>query len=540
MAKNHKFTSGLAFRMICGILILLCTFNLTISVIGYIGFTDTLTSEYNDAAFRTAETAATLVDGDKIDHYLEKGMRDPDYRSRWQRMDVLCQKQQATLIYVIAVDTSDYGRFLSVFNTVNDASGYSPWEVGYLRDTTNEEYRQIYQNIYENGLEQGTVVRTSGLNGREPHITSLIPIKNSQEEVTAILCVERPMSGLKSGRETYLNSVAYATISMAILSALLVAFYLKHEFVLPVRKIIKEAKRFAKENRGYSGTSLMKLSKIREISELGSSVAKMEKDILKYMENLTQATAERERLATELSLAASIQANMLPKVFPPFPEHPELDIYASMTPAKEVGGDFYDYFFIDEEQLCLIIADVSGKGVPAALFMMRSMILLNSRAQQQGGSLEQLLEDTNVLLNKNNEDDMFVTVWFGILNIKTGQVRAVNAGHEWPIIRKPNGEFEILRDQHGFVLGPLPEVKCFEYSFTLEKGSSLFLYTDGLPEASDRQEEMFTIQRILDALNRQPDVSSEELLHNVSAAVKDFVGTAEPFDDMTMLSIRYY
>ena len=174
MKKVRRITSGLAFRMISAIVFMLLLFNALVCAIGYRQFTESLTAEYNDSAFRTAETAATLFDGDKIEEYLSTGGDSDEYRLSWNRLNTLCQKQNATLIYVISPDTSDYGRFRSVFNTVNETSGYTPWSVGYERETTNEEYRRLYEDIYEHGLERGTVARTSNLNGRPPHITSLI------------------------------------------------------------------------------------------------------------------------------------------------------------------------------------------------------------------------------------------------------------------------------------------------------------------------------------------------------------------------------
>ena len=215
--KTKAFVSGFAFRMISGIILWFLLFTIVVSTIGYIRFTESLTQEYNDSAFRTAEAAVMLVDGDKIDAYLETEKNrngeaenpfiGDDYADRWEKMNILCQKQSVTLIYVIKVDTSDYSHFESVFNTVSDESGYTPWAVGYTRDTTNEEYRKLYRDIYENRLNRGTVVRTEGLNGREAHITSLIPVKNSAGAVTAILCVERPMNALVLERQEYLKNV---------------------------------------------------------------------------------------------------------------------------------------------------------------------------------------------------------------------------------------------------------------------------------------------------------------------------------------------
>ena len=189
MFKIRKLTSSLAVRIAGGILGLLLAYNLIVQTIGYIQFTDSLTKEYNDSAFRTAETAVSLVDGDKIDEYLQTGGDSDEYRDNLNRMDILCNKQNVTLIYAIAVDTSDYGRFVSIYNSVNEDSDYTRWDIGYQRDTTNEEYVQVYKDIYENNLQRGTVMRTKDLRGREPHITSLVPVKDSDGNVRAIVCV---------------------------------------------------------------------------------------------------------------------------------------------------------------------------------------------------------------------------------------------------------------------------------------------------------------------------------------------------------------
>ena len=249
----------------------------------------------------------------------------------------------------------------------------------------------------------------------------------------------------------------------------------------------------------------------------------------------TNSIAITER---DLALATRIQGDMLPNVFPAFPERDEFDIYASMNPAKEVGGDFYDFFFIDENHLGIVMADVSGKGVPAALFMMISMTLIKNNALS-GKSPSKVLEDTNNQICANNKEEMFVTVWFGILDIKNGDLIAANAGHEFPMLKTPNGSFEIYKDQHGFVIGGMKDMKYKEYALKLEPGSTLFLYTDGVPEATNSQNELFGVERTVDALNANPGSNPEELLNAVNDAVWEFVGDASQFDDLTMLCIKF-
>jgi sigma-B regulation protein RsbU (phosphoserine phosphatase) len=229
---------------------------------------------------------------------------------------------------------------------------------------------------------------------------------------------------------------------------------------------------------------------------------------------------------------------MMPHIFPAFPDRPEFDIYASMDPAKEVGGDFYDFFLVDEDHLCMVMADVSGKGIPAALFMMASKIILQSCAML-GQSPAEILTKTNEAICSNNQEGMFVTVWLGILEISTGRLRAANAGHEYPVLKKAGGAFALHRDRHGLVIGAMDGVRYQGYELSLEPGTKLFVYTDGVPEAVDGEGRMFGAGRMLEALNRAPDAGPKEILENVRAAVDDFVRDAEQFDDLTMLCMEY-
>lgn len=247
---------------------------------------------------------------------------------------------------------------------------------------------------------------------------------------------------------------------------------------------------------------------------------------------------ETARISTELNLATRIQADMVPNIYPAFPDRREFDVYATMDPAKEVGGDFYDFFLVDDDHLCLVMADVSGKGVPAALFMMASKIILANNAMI-GKSPAQILTDTNAAICSHNREEMFVTVWLGILEISTGKLVAANAGHEYPVIKHGDGSFELLRDKHGFVIGGMAGMKYKEYELTLEPGSKLFLYTDGVPEATDAENNMFGADRMLEALNEEKDGTTVDILKHVRASVDGFVNGAEQFDDLTMLCMEY-
>ncbi len=252
--------------------------------------------------------------------------------------------------------------------------------------------------------------------------------------------------------------------------------------------------------------------------------------------------AEREKaLAStemELGVATNIQANMLPNTFPFMPERKEFDLYASMDPAKEVGGDFYDFFMVDENRLALVIADVSGKGIPAALFMMASKILIKN-CIMTGKSPGEVLKTINNQICENNQQEMFVTVWLGILDLSDGTLTTANAGHEYPIIKTAGGDFELHKSKHSFVVGGIKGISYRETQTTLEPGTKIFVYTDGVPEAEDRSQSQYGYNRFLATLNKNKDAAPQQLLEAVSADVQRFVQDQPQFDDLTMLCIHY-
>ena len=338
-------------------------------------------------------------------------------------------------------------------------------------------------------------------------------------------------------RQTWQETLS-ALIFQVILS--LICLGLMSLFVLRPLKKIQNSIRLYERSKDSAGVAenLREIRSRNEIGELSEDVVKLTRELDQYMGRMESITAERERITTELALATRLQAAFLPHDFPPFPDRQEFELYASMDPAREVGGDFYDYYLIDEDHLCLVMADVSGKGVPAALFMMVCKIILQSCAML-GRSAAETLAKTNEAICSNNQEEMFVTVWLGILEISTGRLTAANAGHEYPVLKRPDGSFELLKDKHGLVIGAMDSAKYREYELTLEPGAKLFLYTDGVPEATNAEERMFGMERMLRALNTEPEAAPARILQNVSAAVSNFVKDAEQFDDLTMLCMEY-
>ena len=270
------------------------------------------------------------------------------------------------------------------------------------------------------------------------------------------------------------------------------------------------------------------------LGEQMETIRRMEREQMEQ-EN---AKREQERIARELETARQIQASALPQTFPAFPDRGEFDLFASMTPAKEVGGDFYDFFLIDSDHLALVIADVSDKGIPAALFMMSSKTLIRNELMS-GCDPATALQRANVQLCERNTSKMFVTVWLAVLEISTGKGMACNAGHENPALRRAGGEFELLEYRHNMFVGGIKRARYQNREFELRPGDCVFVYTDGVPEAIDATDDMFGEERLVDALNQHVDASPEELIRTVHEAVDRFASDTPQFDDITMLCLRF-
>ena len=273
-----------------------------------------------------------------------------------------------------------------------------------------------------------------------------------------------------------------------------------------------------------------------QIAFLRSAVE--DKDAGDPVRGVVSMISELDRLDKELKLAADIQSSMLPMNFPAFPDRHEFDLYASMQPAKEVGGDFYDFFLIDNDHLGLVIADVSGKGIPAALFMMVSKTLIKNQLMS-GADPAAALEHVNLQLYERNASMMFVTVWLAVLEISTGRGLSCNAGHEYPGLRREGGGFELLKYRHGMVLGVTRDATYENREFELRPGDCIFVYTDGVPEAANTAKVLFGTDRLLKTLNEDAGAAPEELIRRMHAAISAFAESAPQFDDITMLCVKY-
>lgn len=555
----------LVLKILTGFAVLAVLICAACTGIGYIQYRAYIQKQYNDMAYQVAETFLGFFEEGELERYihmaaqfkagevpgetLEREMASGRYQELRGQMDRLREHMGANDIYLAQLDVEElYDFYLEELEGTQDASGDGrSWNpMTYIMDSYVEPYRfGDMGGLSPAYIKEAVALARSGERSDSYFISESIYGYNTsailpivlEGSTAAVIGVEIPMATLQKALGDY---VSHSVLSMLVVTVLCLAVYvhiLYRSIIAPINLIAGEASSFVKEENQVS-TELEKIRTGDEIQTLSETLLKMERDINHYIDNLTKVTAEKERIGAELNVATQIQADMLPRIFPAFPGRQEFDIFATMNPAKEVGGDFYDFFLTDSDHLALVVADVSGKGIPAALFMVISKTLIKNQAQM-GDSPAQILQAVNDQLCENNEAEMFVTVWLGILEISTGKLTAVNAGHEYPIMKKDGGEYEMLDDPHGFVMGVMPGMQYQEYEIWMHKGDSIYVYSDGAPDAVNAEEEQFERERLLASLNRIPGASPSELLGQVKGDIDRFVGEAAQFDDITMLCVRY-
>jgi len=423
---------------------------------------------------------------------------------------------------------------------------------------TNPEY------VYATGAESdigkinslGIVVNVEGAYS-DMTGSAAVKFYDSNGNVTGMMCVDISMNDVMEDRHDFLMLVIGAVVLTMLVICAVIVYLVGKTVVSPVNQLAQAAESYVSSR--IAGTDLENLnakeedeqpvekvesaiSKLDihtgdEIEALANAFKTMEHELEEYIQNLTAVTAEKERIGAELNVATQIQASMLPNLFPAFPERQEFDVYATMDPAKEVGGDFYDFFLVDDKHLAFVIADVSGKGIPAALFMVIAKTMIKNQTLM-GKDPKEVLEVVNNRLCEHNDAGMFVTGWLGILDLSTNKLSFANAGHNPPLLKRAEGAFEYLRTRPGLVLAAMEGMPYQIHEIDLYKDDMLFLYTDGVTEATNAGEELYGEDRLQATLDSNGDKCPKELLAAIKADIDLFVGEAPQFDDITMLCIK--
>lgn len=558
---------SLKFKAIVVIVLFTLVLSSSIVVISCNTYTESFKKHYNSLAQSISKSTASVVDGEKVKTVADEvkrtyseiceragGVPDFDgfseeewekYYSRFAYITEMSEyKQILDMLTVLREDNDVKSLYLGFTDTATmqdiyivDSSDDDACFTGTCDDVRPEHIEKIKAGDYEfpayitNLPEYGWLCSASA------------PIKDSDGTVTAMALVDISMNKIMSDRQDFITSLILITALFAIIIAVAVLYLINKFMLKPINILSNAASEFVsdkKENTDSADTQIFNLD-IKtgdEIEKLSESVKKMERDLNLYISELVNITSEKERIGAELDIATHIQSSMLPCIFPAFPERQEFDIYAQMTPAKEVGGDFYDFFMVDKRHIAIVIADVSGKGVPAALFMVIAKTLIKDHTFPDS-DLGGVFTKVNDMLCESNSEGMFVTAFEGVLDLQTGEFRFVNAGHEIPYICKKNEEFKPYKIKPGFVLAGMEGMRYTAGAVQLEVGDKIFQYTDGVTEATDGSNELYGDARLNNILNKNCESTPYEVVKAVKQNIDEFVGDADQFDDITMLCLEY-
>ena len=552
-------------------------------MLSYLTYINSFQDYYESMAGSIAKSTASVVDKQQVEAVADEVLKTyqricdesggvPDYGSFTQEE---LEAYYAEFDYI--TEMPEYQALLEMLSQLREDNGVVSLYLGYHELNTMKDLYLVDASAEEScipgdydDVEADQVEQLRAGNFDMPAYITNYPdygwlcsasatIENEDGEVIGVALVDISMNEIMEDAQAFLRTLILLIAVVALIMAGLVLLLVNRTIVLPINEIARAALQYVSDRRTSEGRSASSgvrqpaaggdeeersaISKLNihtgdEIQALSEAIKTMELEINEYIKDLTTITAEKERIGAELNIATQIQADMLPRIFPAFPEREEFDVYATMNPAKEVGGDFYDFFLVDEDHLAVVIADVSGKGVPAALFMVIAKTLIKNHAQnhEEPGAV---FTQTNEQLCEGNDAGLFVTGWMGVLEISTGKFVYVNAGHNPPLLKRAGGQFEWLKSRPGFVLAGMEGVRYRENTLQLEPGDRLYLYTDGVTEATDSRDELFGEDRLQAALNENMDLPVEQLLPKIKEHIDNFVGDADQFDDITMLALDY-
>ena len=529
MMRQHRWRIRLKPKLILGLVLMSVVLTTILTMAIAHMYRTRMEDYYSQVAFDQASIAAQIIDGDRISDYYTTGEKDAYYEE--VREYLLMVKQIVGLKYFYVVVPED-----EVMVYIWDAG--EPGEEGVCDLGDSDAYYgggdELMHAAFAADADQVILITNNEEYGYLA--SAYVAILDSSGQPAALASVDVSMDMIDEQIQDFVGLALLITCGVLLLVVVLYYFYIRRILTRPLGVLHQAAQGLVEHQMDDLGQFTLDIHTGDEIEDLADAFQYMTRELDEYIRNLAHVTSEKERIGAELHVATQIQADMLPRIFPPFPERGEFNIYATMTPAKEVGGDFYDFFLVDQDHLAVVIADVSGKGVPAALFMVIAKTLIKNHAQA-GQEPAQVFETVNNQLCSNNEAGMFVTAFLGVLEISTGRFTYVNAGHNPPLAALGGQEYDWLPVRSGFVLAGMENIRYRQQEILFQPGDSLLLYTDGVTEALNPAQELYSDQRLKDFLNSgvltgQPLEEQLRLLHG---DIERFAGGAEQADDITML-----
>lgn len=524
--------TGLRRKIIGYICILTAVMSAILMGISYQAFYNTYVHFYYDKALGIVKMLANEVDGDRITRYVETGCTDAAYEELVLRFNnVKANTSGLNYLYLMVPYDDHFVYVIDAYSDEDDKDTISAFGDTFAYGET--EYTYLLPDVRAKSASTQVVYGADAGYGRSVSVWA--PVFDKNGEVAAMVEGDYVLTSVQKEINSYMMHIfAFFLAAIAVITAIMMRI-IDRNVAEPVIALTKYVDSYEK---GSLALEPVIFKEDNEIKRLSDSFSHMIEKTELYIADIQKITAEKERIGAELNVAAKIQADMLPCTFPAFPEREEFNIYAAMNPAKEVGGDFYDFFMMDERHLAIVVADVSGKGVPAALFMVIGKTLIKDHTRSDR-DLGEVFGEVNGLLCESNNEGLFITAFEGVLDLATGELRYVNAGHELPFICKKGESFRPYRIQAGFVLAGMEETRYQCGSIQLEPGDKVFQYTDGVTEATNGDNELYGMERLENILGEYAALPPARLLPEVKADIDRFVGEAPQFDDITMLCLEY-
>ena len=551
--RNSLKRSAFNMAMTISLLLLAAVF-----IIDYMAFSRAADDYYQNAGITLTKMVADTLDSDSVRQLTDEALAAyegsgyegvkpeeessaaelPAYKKQVHLLRVLRDDSGIMYLTLIAADP-ERGNYIYVADADADPGTGNHFRLpGETFKMTLEEQAALKQDpMVFPGCDEGVDYEGTNL------FSAGSPVLSASQGIVVFAVADVEKEDIRTMVWSYIFRVLPLLFVVSLLLAMFNVYMTKRFIVNPVEDMAKAAGEYVNYRREGGGKQTDFFQRFtwreegNEIDDLKASMNRMEQELNSYIDNMALAAEENSRIRTELSVARQIQEDILPSVFPPFPDRKDISLYATMEPAKEVGGDFYDILLLDDDHLALDVADVSGKGVPAALFMMISKSLINSTLRR-GRSPAWTISYVNNLLTENNREDMFVTVWLAVIELSTGRMTYVNAGHENTILFH-DGEWEMRTEVHDFIVGGVEDTQYNNHEFTLSPGDIIFQYTDGLTESINSEEEIFGDERLMDACKKADREDPEAFLRDIRKAMREFTGETEQFDDITMLCYIY-
>ena len=517
---------------------------IAISLFSYATSKSYLEEMYAERVMTNSNAIAAMLDIEDVKTILtEGGDETPEYQKMYDLFNQLKKDGDITFLSLVVPDEDSVCFYIDamVEEMGDDPANQLTYgsDILYV-DAANpddpadmEKYITIWERYRDNkGIDTPLVTD----NDYGYNYTGVSVILDENGNAIAEIQYILDMSEVRAYLNSFLINMLLISFAIIGITIILYIFFVRKMVTKPVGKLTAFTQEITKT--GTFENQHIDIKTGDEIESLSQSFNFMLAELENYIANLSKVTAEKERIGAELDIAKHIQASMLPCIFPAFPERKEFDIYATMEPAKEVGGDFYDFFMVDDTHLAIVMADVSGKGVPAALFMVIGKTLIKDHTTP-GRDLGKVFAEVNQLLCESNSEELFITAFEGVLDLATGEFVYVNAGHEMPFICKAGGDFEPYKIRAGFVLAGMEGMKYRAGSTRLEPGDKIFQYTDGVTEATNLKNELYGMNRLGAILNKVKGGTPNDILPAIKKDIDEFVGDADQFDDITMLCLEY-